>query len=221
MADNALITTVVGQIKNGFLARMSSYSPAAIVVWLVLAARATKDGICWPSVDSIQADSGLSRSVVCRALRELRDKAEIFDVHGGGRYGSKKYRIRTSSDSELVQKSRLTSSDSELAHYISKPDTRTRRKRGCAAEVVFPSELNSAEFRVAWGRWTAHRREIKKALTPSTIKMQLKKLATMGVNRAVVIIDHTIEKGWTGLYEPSTNGNGQAKKSSEPVKYRG
>ncbi|MFZ1935616.1 MAG: hypothetical protein WCB27_07225 [Thermoguttaceae bacterium] len=75
-------------------------------------------------------------------------------------------------------------------------------------------------FKEAWGRWTAHRKEIGKALTPSTTKAQLKKLATLGVTRAVIAIDHSIENGWTGLFEPSTNGNGQAKTPSEPMKYR-
>lgn len=131
MMVDVLATTVVGQVQNGFLARMSSFSPAATIVWLVLAARCDKKSTARPSVNSIQTDSGLSRSVVCRALKELRDAAEIFDVHGGGRYGCKKYRIRTSSDSKLVQKSRLTSSDSELADIISnqtqEPDTSSCR----------------------------------------------------------------------------------------------
>ena len=97
---------------------------------------------------------------------------------------------------------------------------RTRPKRGCAAAVVVPAELDSDMFKEAWGRWTAHRKEIGKALTPSTTKAQLKKLATLGVTRAVIAIDHSIENGWTGLFEPSTNGNGQAKTPSEPMKYR-
>jgi hypothetical protein len=66
--------------------------------------------------------------------------------------------------------------------------------------------LDCDSFREAWQRWTAHRREIRKTLTPSTTAAQLKKLAGWGVARAVAAIDRSIEAGWQGIFEDKANG---------------
>jgi hypothetical protein len=73
-------------------------------------------------------------------------------------------------------------------------------------------------FKEAWGRWTAHRKEIKKTLTPTTTAAQLKKLASWGVDRAIAAIDHSIEAGWTGIFEEKkSGGDGHARKNGFPV----
>jgi hypothetical protein len=154
MSDSRLATTVVGQIHNGFLARMATFSPAAIVVWLVLAARADEESVAWPSVDSIQSNTGMSRGAVCRALAELRTKGEIFVECGGGRYGPKKYRIRTSSDSELVPNLTPTSPNLGLAGNIPNQKQRTRNKKGASTTArrfnrpIAPSDHATAEWMV-------------------------------------------------------------------------
>ncbi len=72
--------------------------------------------------------------------------------------------------------------------------------------------FDSEAFGEAWRRWDQHRREIKKKLTPSTVKQQFAELAAMGEDRAITAIYHSIGKGWTGIYEPdrkaNTNANG-------------
>jgi hypothetical protein len=70
-------------------------------------------------------------------------------------------------------------------------------------------------FLVAWQDWQKHRREIKKSLTPSCAKAQLKKLEAMGAAKAIESIDFSIEKGWTGIFEPG--GNGKAAADAKPV----
>ena len=44
----------------------------AISVYIYLADRANKDGICWPSIPTISRDLKLSESTVRRALNDLR-----------------------------------------------------------------------------------------------------------------------------------------------------
>lgn len=44
----------------------------AISVYIYLADRANKDGICWPSIPTISKDLKLSESTVRRALNDLR-----------------------------------------------------------------------------------------------------------------------------------------------------
>ena len=44
----------------------------AISVYIYLAERANKEGICWPSIPTISKDLKLSKSTTCRALQDLR-----------------------------------------------------------------------------------------------------------------------------------------------------
>jgi hypothetical protein len=65
--------------------------------------------------------------------------------------------------------------------------------------------FDSEEFKTAWDNWKQHRIEIKKKLTPTTTKSQLKNLADMGEVKAIATINHTIKQGWQGLYEPDAD----------------
>jgi len=94
-----------------------------------------------------------------------------------------------------------------------------RRSRGAVVGVL-PPELQDDRFKAAWATWQQHRREIKKALTPTTAARQLKTLAAWGVDRAIAAIEHTIEKGWTGLREPdngAARGNGNSEQRAPAV----
>ena len=47
----------------------------AKLVYMYLKDRANKEGQCWPSIQTIGRDLGLSRSTVKRAIRELEQAA--------------------------------------------------------------------------------------------------------------------------------------------------
>lgn len=51
----------------------------AISVYIYLADRANKDGICWPSIPTISRDLKLSESTTRRALDDLR-KASLIQT---------------------------------------------------------------------------------------------------------------------------------------------
>jgi len=79
------------------------------------------------------------------------------------------------------------------------------KERGCGGKPPdLPDVLNNEVFLAAWADWVRHRSEIRKPLKPTTIKQQLKKLAAMGVARAVAAIEHSIANGYQGLFEPKT-----------------
>jgi len=67
-------------------------------------------------------------------------------------------------------------------------------------------QLASEEFLKTFEKWTKHRKEIKKPLTPTQAEAQLKKMDKMGIERAIAMMEHTIEKGWQGLREPESSG---------------
>lgn len=109
--NTGLSGAFVGRIKNGFLGRMSKFKAPTIVVNLALMARADESGRCFPSVNTIQEDTGLARATVIKALARLEAAGEIVISHGKG-VGSR-YIIATSSPIEPVQEMNRTSSPDE------------------------------------------------------------------------------------------------------------
>jgi hypothetical protein len=79
-----------------------------------------------------------------------------------------------------------------------KDRNRKGTEKGCEfCELPFLSEA----FKSAWTDWVAFRREIKKPVTPTMAKAQLRQLGSLNERRAIAMIEHTIGKGWQGLRE--------------------
>lgn len=77
-----------------------------------------------------------------------------------------------------------------------------------------PEALDTPEFRSWWAKWQTFRRETRHALTPTTVEMQLEKLASLGPSVAAATIRQSIENGWQGLF-PSKLPPRQAKTFAE------
>lgn len=89
--------------------------------------------------------------------------------------------------------------------------------------VVAPSKappialpFASEAFRAAWEKWAQHRAEKRAKLTPTTIRAQLKKLETMGEERALAALEHSTTQGYQGIFEPNGGSNGQQGRASGP-----
>jgi len=76
-------------------------------------------------------------------------------------------------------------------------------------DTEFPSWLNKEK----WEEWTQHRKEIKKKMTPMTIKKQLQFLSLHQKDH-IKIINRSIMNGWQGLFplDNSFKGNSDAQK---------
>ena len=77
--------------------------------------------------------------------------------------------------------------------------------------------FTSDAFQSAWGDWCQHRKEIKKKLTPTSVKQQFRKFEEWGEAKSIEVIRYTIEKGWQGLREPETNGASKPKPEPRPL----
>jgi hypothetical protein len=123
-----------------------------------------------------------------------------------------KKREKSRKDGELGGNPRLIRGVNPLLIFDSDNDSESERGLGDAGERVrCPPKLDTSEFREAWAAWAEHREKIRKPLTWPMIRQQLKKMDRMGVARAVAMIEHTVEKGWWGLYESKEQphlGNG-------------
>ena len=73
--------------------------------------------------------------------------------------------------------------------------------------VEIPASLNTPAFCELWTEWVLERKARGKSLTERGARMQLTTLEAMGPTAAMASIRQSIEKGWTGLFEPKdTNG---------------
>ena len=111
-----------------------------------------------------------------------------------------------------------TTIDPLLLNETKRNETKENKKKekGSAAPPVFPGELDTEEFQAVWAIWVKHRKEIKKPLTPTQTKEQLKKFSEWGISRSVKAIEHTVANGWQGIREPDTNGK-YGKVEQEPL----
>jgi hypothetical protein len=66
-------------------------------------------------------------------------------------------------------------------------------------ELPFKSDA----FLESWKEWGQFRKEIKKPLTPTTIKKQLKLLESLGEQQAIASINASICSSWQGLFPVS------------------
>jgi hypothetical protein len=80
------------------------------------------------------------------------------------------------------------------------------KKAPAVFSIEIPESLRSPQFIEAWEKWQKHRREIRKPLTETQAGAQMAKFKSIGSDRAVAAIDHTIEMGWQGIREPDMPG---------------
>ena len=77
-------------------------SGAAVKVALVLAKFADKAGKCFPSMERLAEDSGLTRRGAQKAISELETAGLIFRHVGGGRQNPNHYAIKTANASSQL-----------------------------------------------------------------------------------------------------------------------
>jgi len=84
----------------------------------------------------------------------------------------------------------------------SKSKSKSKRIKKKTADFELLEDMrNNKGMVTAWNEWQKHRREKGKALTQSTADKQIKRLHDIGASRAIAMINHSIEQGWTGLFE--------------------
>jgi hypothetical protein len=226
------------QIDDGAILRSGEVGASAFQVYAAIAQHVRDERRAWPGVERLAIITKLSARTIQYAITKLESSGWIVVERQRGRGNQYHLPPIESNATDCT-----TPGVSNATHCVtvtqpiasgnatgcggvtqlvaseayqrsiprSKPEKQTNR--GKAAVVEIPSELESDVFREAWGRWTAHRKEIKKTLTPSTTAAQLQKLVAIGMARAVAAIDRSIEAGWTGIFEER---NGHARKNGFP-----
>ena len=79
-----------------------------------------------------------------------------------------------------------------------------KKEKVAEAPVVFPTELDTDEFKRNWEQYLNYRKERKLAtLKASSIATKLQEMAGWGHQAAIRSIGNSISNGWQGLFEPN------------------
>jgi len=85
-------------------------------------------------------------------------------------------------------------------------------------EIEIPANLKSERFEEIWEEWKQHRKEIRHTLKPTTEKRQLKKLSKVGEEKAIAMIENSIEQGYIGLFPPKDKPVNRCLKLLAPIR---
>jgi hypothetical protein len=198
-------------------------SKAEFRVYCCLASRADKDTrIAWPEAKTIARDCCMAMNSVWPTLKALEEKQLLRRMPkpfaGSNRYqvlepiGPKDAPIEAAPIEpkdipiEAAQSDQKAYHQSDQKRYCQSDQKRYREgkpKNANQGMLTNKGELpfSSDEFREAWNDWEQHRREIKKPLTSTSVRYQLKDLAALGEAEAIAKLTRSITSGWQGMYD--------------------
>jgi hypothetical protein len=200
------------RIPESVVLALPTIGSTALAVYAALGLYADATGVCWPSTNRLAEVTGLGRRAVQVALARLKAGGHID--HPDPRQPTV-YRLvgcaRTCAEAHVGAPPAHVGAPEAHVHAPTSARTCAWNKNSELTqepdqEQKLPPALDTADFRAAWGEWTAYRRETRKPLTAATVNRQLASLAKMGHAGAIASIDQSIEHGWAGLFPVKTNG---------------
>ena len=133
--------------------------------------------------------------------------------------------LRVKKHRESARKVASVTSESVTQRYTALPSVSVSVSASvCNSEVKkeVPKALDCPEFRQAWNDFEQHRIQIRKKMTPLASTKLLSRLELLGVQRSIAAINHSIENGWQGIFEPkeqsTTNSSHGYNNGKPPVR---
>lgn len=122
--------------------------------------------------------------------------------------GSNEQNDKQVTDSQRTGNGRVTTNEEQKS--LRRNKTGAAKESRPASSIAFPPCLETPQFKAAWLEWEQHRKELRKKLTPTSIRRQIEVLAEMGPQRAIAAIRHSISQGWTGIFEPGQSAKAKS-----------
>ena len=200
-------------------------SPAEFRVYCHLVRNANKEGIAWSPYRRMIEITRLSKSTIRRCIETLKEDHKLIRKVGKPFGGSCRYQLtaKVPPEGQKAASNSATRAPIEAAPIVP-PANRNSSTRGTPIvppegqegnpikvihsrlsnkeEIQLP--FSSDEFREAWSDWEQHRRELKKPLTPTSIRKQLEDLAKMSEAESIAAMHRSIANGWQGIFAASS-----------------
>ena len=138
-------------------------------------------------------------TVVRNVLRELRERhyARLEEVREKGRIAQR--RLVIDEHGNLPNDEFLEKPHAGFPHEENPPSNKTETNKTKKEKVSF--DFADADLQREWEAWQQHRIEMHKPITPTARGRQVMFIASIGKERAIAAIRHSIQKGWTGIFE--------------------
>lgn len=206
-------------IPNSVITRLLEIgSLSALKVYLALSRRCYGNHReCWPKIETLEDETGLSRRSVFNALDELEGVHLVIrepQYGEDGRQYSTVYRLE--SPTVGVQPvargegaARCTGEGAAGCTPSSMKNTKKRIKQcSLALAAPFTDEMVASEtFQDAWKAWIAYLKEKRKNPPPTTVVYQLRKLSKVSIEDAIEAINQSIANGYQGLFPEKVAAN--------------
>lgn len=178
-----------------------------------------KRGSFVTSYAKIQNETGLTQRQIRTSLNKLKTTSEVTSKATSKNTLVTVVKYDLYQIDELKTTSKTTSKETNERQTNDKQTTTTNKDNNInnINNIITPYSPPKGELvevpdfidYEVWDDWIKHRREIKKALKPTTAKQQIKKLTKWHESGYDVnqIILNSISNGWTGLFEPKEKQN--------------
>jgi hypothetical protein len=190
-------------------------NPLRKLLLIVLANRADKKGQSFPSHASLATDCGVTTRAIQKPLAAL-EESDLITIERRFKDG-----IKTSNLYTVKAVFDVGNVVPIVGNEV--PNRRELRSVGVGNEVPIKHPVVNTHLNTqvkGWDEWVSYRTEIKKQMTPATVKKQIKFLERFSPDQQQIIIDQSIQNGWAGLFEPKGQQHGQQNQPAiETVKY--
>ncbi|NCD11025.1 MAG: hypothetical protein EOL93_00610 [Epsilonproteobacteria bacterium] len=172
---------------------------------------------CYASKDSLREYIGVSNGQIYKILKDLEEKGFLVKNSFGHLQVTQKYLnmvcTHSPKNGDTLQNIKYDSpknGDETLQKMETKKENlrellREKEKESKDSTKKAPFELPTWLNLEAWENWVQHRKEIKKPLTPTSIKQQIK-LLEANKSDHVEIIETSISCGYMGLFPIKSDG---------------
>lgn len=184
-------------------------SQSETLVALALADHADDDGECWPSLERIAVKARLKKRQTQRVIQRLEELGVIQVERAVGRRNTNCYRfhdqLKGVTATPLAAAVKGVTGDIEKVSPSTEKVSPVTRKGVIAMTPESSLTINESPIeppgldRVAWERYFEYRKEIRKAIKPTSISASQRNLAGFGADQSAVV-EQTIANGWQGLF---------------------
>jgi Helix-turn-helix domain len=204
--------------------------PSTLLVLLALADWANDDGVCWPAIDSIAEKCRVSPRTAQRIVKELEECDLLEVTRKRGRTHTNTYRLKVPTCQVLfdvkganvtpLNNEKVTNETEKVTPEVIKGDTAMSPEplEPPKPEPSKPKKVNFKKFQPPgwvpirdWEDWLEVRKKKRIPETDRALQLSVDRLAKFQ-NRGHppgTVLQLAIERGWTGLFEPTEKTNGK------------